>query len=88
MSDLSAWKREWLDLTLQKLLEHPQHQAIFLTKRPDLLKLDTELDNAWFGVTITGKQELWRLDALRENVRARHYHVTFEPLELELRPAS
>ena len=80
MSDLSAWKREWLDLTLQKLLEHPQHQAIFLTKRPDLLKLDTELDNAWFGVTIMGKQELWRLDALRENVRARHYHVTFEPL--------
>ena len=24
--------------------------------------------------------ELWRIDALRKNVRAKHYHVTFEPL--------
>ena len=23
---------------------------------------------------------MWRLQALRENVKARHYHVTFEPL--------
>ena len=26
------------------------------------------------------KAELWRIDALRKNVRAKHYHVTFEPL--------
>ncbi len=40
----------------------------------------TDLSNAWFGVTITRKSELWRLQALKENVRAKHYHVTFEPL--------
>ena len=26
------------------------------------------------------KSELWRLKALRENVKTKHYHATFEPL--------
>ena len=80
MSDLCAWKDEWLQATFQKLKDNPQHEAIFLSKRPDLLKIDTDLPNGWFGVTITRQSELWRLQALRENVKARHYHVTFEPL--------
>ena len=45
-----------------------------------MLDFDTDLKNAWFGVTVTRKAELWRIDALRKNVRAKHYHVTFEPL--------
>ena len=65
---------------LRKLKENPQHEALFLSKRPDLLKIDTDLSNAWFGVTVTGKSDLGRIQALRENVRAKHYHVTFEPL--------
>ena len=80
MSDLCAWKDEWLEAAFQKLWEHPQHEAVFLSKRPDLLKINTDLSNVWFGVTITRKSELWRLQALKENVRAKHYHVTFEPL--------
>ena len=65
---------------LQKIRENPRHQFLFLTKRPDLLDFDTTLENAWFGVTVTRKAERWRIDALRKNVRAKHYHVTFEPL--------
>ena len=80
MSDLSGWKPEWRDEVLAKIRENPQHQFLFLTKRPDLLDFDTDLENAWFGVTVTRKAELWRIDALRKNVRAKHYHVTFEPL--------
>ena len=30
--------------------------------------------------TVTRKAERWHIDALRKNVRAKHYHVTFEPL--------
>ena len=51
-----------------------------MSKRPDLLNFETDLENAWFGVTVTRRSELWRIDALRENIRAKHYHVTFEPL--------
>ena len=80
MSDLAGWQREWWEQTEAKMRENPQHQFLFLSKRPDLLDLDTDLDNAWFGVTVTRRAELWRLDALRRNVRAKHYHVTFEPL--------
>ena len=80
MSDLSAWKDEWLAAAFQKLQENPQHEALFLTKRPDLLKIGTDLPNVWMGVTVTRKSELWRLRVLKENVRAEHYHVTFEPL--------
>lgn len=80
MSDLSGWEAEWTEQVFAKIRENPQHQFLFLSKRPDLLKLDTDLENAWFGVTVTKKAELWRIDALRKNVKARHYHVTFEPL--------
>lgn len=80
MSDLSGWKPEWLDPVLDKIRDNPQHQFLFQSKRPDLLRVDTDLDNAWFGVTVTGKSDLWRIDALRENVHARHYLITFEPL--------
>ena len=80
MSDFSGWKPEWRDAVFAKIRENPQHQFLFLTKRPDLLDFDTDLENAWFGVTVTRKAERWRIDALRKNVRAKHYHVTFEPL--------
>ena len=55
MSDLSGWKPEWRDEVLAKIRENPQHQFLFLTKRPDLLDFDTDLENAWFGVTVTRK---------------------------------
>lgn len=80
MSDLAGWAPEWREQVFAKIAENPQHQFLFLSKRPDLLDIDTTLDNAWFGVTVTRKSELWRIDALRENVRAKHYHATFEPL--------
>ena len=69
MSDLSGWKLEWRDEVFAKIHENPQHQFLFLTKRPDLLDLNTDLENAWFGVTVTRKAELWRIDALRKNVK-------------------
>ncbi len=80
MSDLSGWKPEWQKEVFAKVRENPQHQFLFQTKRPDYLRIDTDLYNAWFGVTVTGKGDLWRIDALRKNVRARHYLITFEPL--------
>ncbi len=80
MSDLAVWKTEWREEVFEKIRRNPQHRFLFLSKRPDLLRFSTDLDNAWFGVTVTRKAERWRIDALRENVKAKHYHVTFEPL--------
>ena len=44
MSDLSGWKPEWIDEVFAKIRENPQHQFLFLTKRPDLLDFDTDLE--------------------------------------------
>ena len=80
MSDLAGWKDEWLEQVLPTIAKNPQHQFLFLSKRPVLLNIETDLENVWFGVTVTKKSELWRIDSLRENIKAKHYHVTFEPL--------
>ena len=80
MSDLSIWKKDWLEEVFSKIRGNPQHQFLFLSKRPDLLDIDTDLKNVWFGVTVTRRSELWRIDTLKRNVRGGHYHVTFEPL--------
>ena len=80
MSDLAGWRPEWRDQVFAKIRENPQHQFLFLSKRPDLLDFETDLENTWFGVTVTRKSELWRINTLKANIRAKHYHVTFEPL--------
>ena len=60
-------------------IQNPQHQFLFLAKRPDLLDFDTDLENAWFGVTVTGSRTVaYRCPS--EKRQAKHYHVTFEPL--------
>ena len=80
MSDLAFWEEEWVKKVLDKAAETPQNTYLFLTKRPERLNIDTRLDNLWFGVTVTCAAERGRILSLRENVRAKHYHATFEPL--------
>ncbi len=80
MSDPSGWRPEWWEQIFSAIRANPQHQYLFLTKRPDLLQLETGSENVWFGVTVTRRSELWRIEALKANIRAAHYHVTFEPL--------
>lgn len=74
MSDLYLWKKEWLDKSFELLRESPKTVGVYLTKAPNKIKLDDVPDNAWMGVTITSKSDLWRLKALRENIKCRNYH--------------
>ena len=40
----------------------------------------TDDDNVCMGVTVTRSSEKSRLDDLKRNIKAKHYHVTFEPI--------
>ena len=80
MSDLSDWRPEWLAEVFDRMARNPQHAYLYLTKRPERLDLQTDDDNVWMGVTVTCEAEKGRIAALRQHARARHYHVTFEPL--------
>ena len=78
MSDFSHWKTEWREQIFDKMTENPQHQYLFLTKRPEDIVFSTTLENAWFGVTVTSSKEKNRIQTLREHIHGGHYHVTFE----------
>ena len=80
MSDFSHWKTEWREQIFDKMTENPQHQYLFLTKRPEDIVFSTTLENAWFGVTVTSSKEKNRIRTLREHIHGGHYHVTFEPM--------
>ena len=80
MSDFSDWDPEWREEVFARIGQNPQHQYIFLTKRPEKVRFSTELDNVWFGVTVTSGKEKGRIKAMREHIRAKHYQVSFEPM--------
>lgn len=80
MSDFSGWRPEWRDQVFARMEQNPQHQYLFLTKRPEQIDFSTHLDNAWFGVSVTSCQEKDRIPALREHIQGGHCHVTFEPM--------
>ena len=80
MSDFSGWRPEWRDEVFARMERNPQHQYLFLTKRPEKISFSSALDNAWFGVTVTSCKEKNRIRALREHICGGHYHVTFEPM--------
>lgn len=80
MSDFSGWKTEWRSKVFQHLAKHPKHDYLFLTKFPEKINFETDLDSAWIGVTITAKSEMKRIEALQNNIKAKNYFLTFEPL--------
>lgn len=80
MSDFSDWKPAWTEEIFSRIAMNPQHAYIFLTKRPERIDFQTDDDNVWMGVTVTRASEKKRLSDLKEHIRARHYHATFEPL--------
>ena len=82
MSDLAYWQPDWTEKVFEKAAQTPHNQYLFLTKRPERLNIQTDLANLWFGVTVTCAAERERIEILRRNVKAKHYHVTFtfEPL--------
>lgn len=80
MSDFSDWDLEWREEVFARIARNPQNQYIFLTKRPEKIQFSTELDNVWFGVTVTSAKEKGRIQAMREHIRAKHYQVSFEPM--------
>lgn len=80
MSDPAFWRPEWMEQVLAKAASTPRNTYLFLTKRPERMDIQTDLDNLWFGVTVTCSAEKERLSLLRRHVRAKHNHATFEPL--------
>ena len=80
MSDLADWDSDWRDKVFTEMTKYPRNTYIFLTKRPEMCKFDCTMANIWAGVTVTGINDVKRIRSIKENCKARHYWITFEPL--------
>ena len=54
--------------------------AVLVANFHDKISFSSDDENVWMGVTVTRSSEKRRIDDLKKNIKARHYHVTFEPL--------
>lgn len=84
MSDFADWTDEWKMKIFERIARNPKSHFIFLTKSPERISFDCDLDNVWIGVTVTRKSELNRIELLKKNIKCKHYHVTFEPLHEDM----
>lgn len=80
MSDFSMWKPEWIEKTFKVIRENPQHEYLFMTKRPRVFDMKIDLPNVWIACTVTKREELHRIAAMKEHIKAQNYLVCFEPL--------
>lgn len=77
MSDICHWQPEWMERTLEKIRQHPEHTFYFLTKNPKIYsQWDLAPDNCWFGITMTGEQPSWAM----RSPSTRKWFLSIEPL--------
>ena len=82
-SDLSDWKSEWKELAFSSMEQNPQHIYLFLTKRPNLINFNMEMNNVWVGVTINTSRDVEKINFLKK-IKSKNYFATFEPLHEDL----
>jgi len=75
--------KNWILLILDFIEQFPQHTFIILTKKPERAKLFSFPKNVWLGVTVTRREECWRIDMLKR-CDAKVKFVSFEPLYEEI----
>ena len=68
MSDIFWWTWDWTMKVLERIAKTPQHQFLFLTKRPETYNLarwrEAEDMNVWYGFTATNDEEVQNRQAM------------------------
>lgn len=83
MSDIADWGYIALNETKKAMQDNPQHNYLFLTKRP--IKVSEHFyryseENVWFGVSVTKSIELDRVRILKNSMGIKKHFISFEPL--------
>lgn len=82
MSDPADWRPEWIEAVLEAIEKNPQHEYLFLSKRPEVYTdifpgWRKSLENVWCGTTVTRDIDLHRIADLPLDGKR---FVSFEPL--------
>lgn len=81
-------KKAWRVKTFEAMAQIKYHKYYLLTKQPqniaDIDLLNRYGTSVYVGVTVTGPQDLWRVEKLIEMVKGKHFgfglFISFEPL--------
>jgi protein gp37 len=82
MSDIADWKPEWISKAFKAIKDNPQHNYLFLSKRPAVYDnwMQFGWKNIWCGATGTGTQSanmsLYHLN----NIKGCNTFLSIEPL--------
>jgi len=75
--EVPEWVRSRIFMTIEKTL---WHTFVILTKQPQNIDVEEPIPkNVWLGVSVNRRQDLWRIDTLRQ-VPATIRTASFEPL--------
>jgi len=78
MSEIYYWKKEWMEMVIERIKEYPQHTFIFLTKFPEVYSNYVFPKNCWLGITITNSRDSYsEFRIAPENI----YHIFFMCIE-------
>ena len=81
MSEIYYWKKEWMEMVLDKIRQYPQHTFQFLTKFPRVYNKYIFPNNCWLGFTVTEEYSFEENDCYLEDFRYKwHTFISFEPL--------
>ena len=58
MSDIAFWQIDWIEKTLDKIMDYPQHRFLFLTKHSKFYEQYEFSTNCWLGITITNQFQM------------------------------
>ena len=81
MSDIADWEDEWLYETFKAIEENPQHNYLFLTKRPLYSKwTQFKKDNVWCGITTINEKAVNRAIFYFLGTKGLNTFLSIEPL--------
>jgi len=87
MSDIADWSMDWVEKTFKAIKENPQHNYLFLSKRPERIYenwLQFGWKNIWCGATGTGHQTANNALYYLDGIRGCNTFLSLEPLLNEI----
>lgn len=82
MSEIAHWEKEWIEMVIEKVKQHPQHIFQLLTKHPGAYGKWLWPENCWLGITITDNATL--RDAYFAVPYKRVKFISIEPILREI----
>lgn len=83
MSDIADWKKEWFATVWEAIKNNPQHNYLFLTKRPEMIYEDWiqfGKNNIWCGATGVDSKTVDKAIFYLNEIKGGNTFISIEPI--------